>query len=558
MEASTPKKLRSDSGRGFRIAGLALAALILASCAGSPPGRPVPVAPAAGQPLAPETGKPAATQPEATAPEAAKPAPSANAETGNLPSVEREFRGLWIASMGNIDWPAKKGLDAGQLASSASTILDRAAALGVNAVIFQARPLGDALYSSDTEPWSHYVSGVQGNPPPDSFDPLAFWIEAAHTRGIQLHAWINPFRVGTPVLADGDYSPLSIAARRPDLAKRIGKGYRWLDPGIPEARDYAISVVVDLISRYDLDGIVIDDYFYPSREYLAPDADFPDADSYAVYREGGGTLDLGDWRRDNIDRFVSGLDAAIRKSGKPILFGISPAGIWRPGNPVGTTGRDAFAEGYADSLRWLEAGWCDWFSPQLYWPIAPERQSYPLLLGFWNRADPSGVHLWPSLNLVSAKVAPERAVEEFSSQVFIERGMRNADPGVALYGAKALADPVFASGFAAAAFPRPSLVPVTERVASPQPLAPVVALERDGDGLSLSWDRTDADFRFVVYYRRSARAHWETVVLGEETGIRLADASDSGPSGPVTEVIVTAVSRTGTESAKTILTAPTD
>jgi len=354
--------------------------------------------------------------------------------------VQREFRGLWIASFMNVDWPSRPGLTAVELQAQIDSILDSAKRMNLNAVILQVRPCGDCLYRSKIEPWSSYLSGVQGNEADSDFDPLQAWIDGARLRGIRLFAWVNPFRVGAPSIKS--YASASPALAHPELGRALGEnGYVWLDPGIPEARGYVLDVIKDLIESYDIDGLFIDDYFYPSREQMGGLSDFPDEESYAAYLQSGGALAKDEWRRRNTELFVRDL-SLLRKTVKPGMpLGISPAGIWRPGYPAGIRGRDAYAESFADTRAWLEKGFVDIFSPQLYWPIAQVPQSFPLLLGYWLNENSNHKKLWPSLRLGIESVEEGSRARETISQIMVERGMNPRDSGFLVYGWKQLSDP---------------------------------------------------------------------------------------------------------------------
>ena len=308
----------------------------------------------------------------------------------------REFRGVWVATVDNIDWPSKRTLTTDQQKAEMIRILDVAESLNLNAIVFQVRPSCDALYESKIEPWSEYLTNKQGQAPNPRYDPLAFAVAEAHKRGMELHCWFNPYRAKHPA-AKGDLAPNHIRNTNPKLAKEYGR-YLWLDPGEPEVQQRSLDVMLDVVKRYDIDGVHIDDYFYP---YAEKDAKgnlipFPDQDSYLSYRNRGGTMALGDWRRNNVDTFVKRLYDGIKKTKKWVKFGISPFGIYRPNIPEGIkAGVDQYDSLYADCLKWFRNGWCDYFTPQLYWPIKQTPQSYPVLLNWWASQNVMGRHLWP-------------------------------------------------------------------------------------------------------------------------------------------------------------------
>lgn len=301
-----------------------------------------------------------------------------------------EFRAAWVATVKNMDWPSKPGLPIGTQKAEAIALLDRAVFLKLNVIIFQVRPHCDAFYKSSYEPWSYFLTGQQGKNP--GYDPLQFWITEAHKRGLELHAWFNPFRVRHPSMK-GTYSEKSILRRRPHWGYELKKGYAWLDPGRKEVRKYSTDVIMEVVKRYDIDGVHLDDYFYPYPEFTRNG--FPDSQTYNTYKKSGGTLKLSDWRRENINIFVKELSAQIKPS--KIRFGISPFGIWRPNFPVGVKGLDAYEVIYADSRKWLQKGWVDYLAPQLYWSTYSTGQSFEKLLDWWRAQNIAGVDIFPGL-----------------------------------------------------------------------------------------------------------------------------------------------------------------
>lgn len=354
---------------------------------------------------------------------------------GELPEPRREFRAAWVATVANIDWPSKPGLPVPQQKSEAISILDRAVELNMNAIVFQVRPHADALYISDIEPWSYYLTGQQGKAPDPLYDPLQFWIDEAHARGLELHAWFNPYRAHHPIQKNG-ISPESIVKTRPDLAKPLKPSeapncFYWMDPGEPEVQDISRRVMMDVATRYDVDGIHIDDYFYPYPSYLEDGMDFPDDESYEKFLKAGGTLDRDDWRRKNVNDFVESFYAELRAETDDVQFGISPFGIWRPYYPPQIRGFDQYAVLYADAKLWLNEGWVDYYTPQLYWPIEQEPQSYTALLKFWADNNYKNRHLWPGNGWHS--VATDKQywdVEEAINQVKVTREQPGATGNV--------------------------------------------------------------------------------------------------------------------------------
>lgn len=307
----------------------------------------------------------------------------------------REFRAAWVATVDNIDWPSKPGLSEDTQRSEMIKILDTLEDLNMNAVIFQIRPSADSFYRSKIEPWSYYLSGTSGKGP--SYDPLQFVVKEAHARGIEVHVWFNPYRAKHPV-QKADMAANHISKTHPEAVYSYG-GYLWMDPGSRTIQNRSYDVFMDVLSRYDIDGMHIDDYFYPYpvRESgkVVP---FPDDATYQAYQKRGGTLGKSDWRRKNVDDFIERVYKGIKAKKPWVKFGISPFGIARPGIPKGiTAGVDQYEDLSADALKWWQNGWCDYYAPQLYWPIEQTAQSFPVLLKFWEDNNKQQCHLWPGL-----------------------------------------------------------------------------------------------------------------------------------------------------------------
>jgi uncharacterized lipoprotein YddW (UPF0748 family) len=314
------------------------------------------------------------------------------------PAEPREFRAAWVATVANIDWPSRPGLPADVQRGEALALLERSRTLGLNALILQIRPAGDALYPSTLEPWSEYLSGEQGKPPAPAYDPLAFWVAEAHRRGLELHVWLNPYRARassarTPLVAP------HIGVRAPQLVKRYGDQL-WMDPGESAAAAHTLAVVADVVQRYDIDGVHIDDYFYPYpvNDAAGNEQPFPDDASWAAYQLGGGTLARDDWRRASVDALVQQMHATVRRLKPWVRVGISPFGIGRPDRrPAGITGFSQYDKLYADVEKWFAEGWLDYLAPQLYWPVTRQGQEFPVLLDYWVGENKAGRHLWPGL-----------------------------------------------------------------------------------------------------------------------------------------------------------------
>ena len=310
----------------------------------------------------------------------------------HMPAVQREFRAAWVATVDNIDWPSKPGLSSAEQQNEMRDLLDRARMLNLNAIVFQIRPTADAFYESEKEPWSYYLTGENGKSPDPFYDPLTFAIDEAHRRGIELHAWVNPYRAYHPTAPD-TLSDNHISQKYPDSVHQYGEQL-WMDPGSPDATEHSLEVIMDIVDRYDIDGIHMDDYFYP---YAVNDSagarvEFPDSTFYSVYGTG---LSRGDWRRRNVDNLILRIHSGIKERKPWVLFGISPFGIWRPGYPSMVKGFDAYDNLFADAKKWLNEGWVDYFTPQLYWAIESSGQPYVELLKWWIGQNTHNVHMWP-------------------------------------------------------------------------------------------------------------------------------------------------------------------
>lgn len=329
------------------------------------------------------------------------------AEVGHV----RELRGIWIATVWNIDWPGAQGQSAEDHREQLTELMDIAQSLGFNAVFLQVRPEGDALYDSPHEPWSRWLTGTQGVDP--GWDPLAEATQLAHGRGLELHAWLNPYRAraSTAHALAGDH----FCSATPEACHTYGT-QTWMDPGDARVRANALAVAADLVARYDLDGLHLDDYFYPY-----PDGTpFPDDATWGAYTAAGGPLDRDDWRRDNVNQLVAGLAAIVADT--PVRFGISPFGIYRPGEPPGISGLDQYAELYSDPVAWVEAGHVDYLAPQLYWPTTQDAQAFEPLLDWWSTmASEGGVATFAGTNLTNLGSSPVWSLDEYRAQIELSR-----------------------------------------------------------------------------------------------------------------------------------------
>lgn len=294
-----------------------------------------------------------------------------------------EFRGVWIATVDNIDWPVRNMTDPENQKADFIRQLELHKKNGMNAVIVQVRAAADAFYPSSYEPWSQWLTGVQGRPPSPYYDPLQFMIEESHKRGMEFHAWLNPYRANFNINS-ASIAPNHITRIHPEWFLTYGDK-KYFDPGNKDAQEFVVNVVKDIVKRYDIDAIHMDDYFYP---YRITGKEFPDA---ASFLRQGGRLDKDSWRRSNVDSIIRKISLAIKKEKKAVRFGISPFSVWRNKDRDPVRGSDSKAgqtnydDLYADILLWLEKGWIDYVAPQLYLEIGHDKIAYEKMLSWWSR-----------------------------------------------------------------------------------------------------------------------------------------------------------------------------
>ncbi|WP_374166048.1 glycoside hydrolase family 10 protein [Arcticibacter sp. MXS-1] len=308
----------------------------------------------------------------------------------DTPHPKREFRGVWVATVANIDWPSRPGLSTERQKEELLRILDEHHKSGINAIMFQVRPASDAFYGKGRELWSRFITGKQGKAPNPYYDPLEFTIEEAHKRGMEVHAWFNPYRAST-TLNPADIGPDHVTKQHPQWFFTYA-GRKLFNPGIPEVRDYIVQVVLDVVRNYDIDGVHFDDYFYP---YPEKNQVIQDREEFRKY--GQGFVNIGDWRRHNVDTLIHELSVKIHASKKFVKFGISPFGIWRNKgqDPEGSesAGLDSYGTIYADARKWVREGWLDYINPQIYFPFFLRVAPYEKLVDWWSN-NTYGKHLY--------------------------------------------------------------------------------------------------------------------------------------------------------------------
>jgi uncharacterized lipoprotein YddW (UPF0748 family) len=490
------------------------------------------------------------------------------------PIILREFRGAWLSPAADGDWPSRPGLSAEQQQRELIVLLDRAKAIGLNAIIFHVRLSGDALYDTPLAPWSAKLTGRQGVNP--GYDPLALVIREAHARGLQVHAWFNPFRASL----DGGIRAARnhVTRTHPEWVRRYGR-QQWIDPGIPAARESVLATIIDVVHRYDVDGVHLDDFFYPYRETrtryrrvgrgrhrhtikIVRELDFPDRVSWLKYGRKLHWTNRDDWRRHNIDDFVQQLYQRVHVAKPWVAVGISPFGIWRPGYPEGIDGLDSFRETYADSRKWLREGWLDYIAPQLYWQVDAAENRFRALDAWWRTQNPLGRHIWPGLYTAGTVASVPWPFDEIPRQIATLRDARvgsvesNGHIHFRMRSLVASAGPLsgtLGDRLQSDSYREPAIVPEMPWLGGKAPAAPVaeVVNASDGDRLTLKISAGDsaAIALWVVQTRDEDDEHWKTTVL--PAAVRELVLPDS--AGPTDIIAVTAVDRVGQTSSRTLL-----
>ncbi len=450
-----------------------------------------------------------------------------------VPPFPREFRAAWIACVYNIDWPSKPGLPAATQKAELVRMLDKAAALKLNAVIFQVRPNADAVYASAIEPWSGWISGTMGKSP--GYDPLTFCIQQAHARGIEVHAWFNPFRALPNKTMAASSSHVS---RKHSSWVLTYRNYKWINPANQKAKYHSLNVMLDVVKRYDIDGLHIDDYFYPYPEVNADGSQkkrFPDGLSDAQ-------------RRAHIDGFVQTMYTSVKKIKPHVRVGISPFGIWKPGVPAGIEATiNPYEHLAADSRKWLKNGWCDYMSPQLYWRIKPQKQSFSALLTWWRQQGTRPV--WPGIATarIDSKDDPGRPASEIYNQVSLSRSIGRNWVGHVHWSMKTLMQNKggISTSLTRGHYASPALVPPMPWLSNTAPATPPASAKSNGTLTTVRWNPVANAAKYAIQARYGK--HWYAMYSGAEnrTTVTLKGNPDA--------IAVTCVDRFGTTSAPSIL-----
>ncbi len=441
------------------------------------------------------------------------------------PQLAQEFRAAWVTTIYNIDWPSRPGLSTAQQQAEMRAILDRMVSLRMNAIILQVRSQCDAAYSSRIEPWAPAFTGTMGRSP--GYDPLAYAIREAHARGIEVHAWFNPFRA----LSNNSRQVAAnhITRSSPQLTKRFGN-MTWCDPANPAARRRALDVILDVVRRYDIDGVHLDDYFYP---YPSGNLRFPDGLTPAQ-------------RRAHIDGFVRDLYQSVKREKSWVRVGISPFGIWRPGVPAGIeAGVDSYEHLAGDARKWLRSGWVDYLAPQLYWRIEPRKQSFPALLEWWRKQGSRPV--WPGIatSRIQSREDPGRPAAEITNQIDLTRRIGRNWNGHIHWSANALmTNRGGINNRLASTYTQHAAVPPMPWVNRLTPPAPSLSATLKGNQTEVRW-RADARASKIAIQTRTGR-QWSTVrIMPAQAGKFTVPRADA--------VAITAICRTGNLSSPVVV-----
>jgi uncharacterized lipoprotein YddW (UPF0748 family) len=420
--------------------------------------------------------------------------------------LKREFRGVWIATVSNIDWPSRSTLTPEQQRAEFINILDQHQRSGINAVVVQVRSSCDAMYPSSLEPWSQWLTGRQGQAPQPLYDPLLFMIGEARRRGMEFHAWFNPYRAVTDA-RNANLAANHIANTQPGWIRNYGN-LRMLDPGLPEVRAYVTRVVMDVVRRYDIDAVHFDDYFYP---YPETGQVFNDDSTFT--RHARGFASRADWRRDNINLLIRGVADSIRATKPWVKFGVSPFGIWQnrgTTTPQGsdTRGLQSFSDIFADSRLWVQQNWLDYNAPQLYWSIGFAAARYENLVPWWAQ-NAYGRHLyigqgayrintttdpnWLNPNEVPRQLRLNRTHPEVNGSIFFSSRSVTGNPLS------------FQDSLRRDFYRFPALVPAMPWKDATAPAAPTLTATLTREGVRLQWTRPpgtsqlDRTRQFVLY-----------------------------------------------------------
>lgn len=471
------------------------------------------------------------------------------------PYPKAEMRAVWIATVSNIDWPAKPGLPVDEQKIGMVRILDRLVEYKINTVIFQIRPSADAFYESSIEPWAQWLNGKQGQAPEPFYDPLEFMIKECRKRGLSIHVWLNPYRAITDTA--NTTSDRHITRIHPEWFLTYGKTV-YFDPGLPATRDYFANVVSDVVRRYDIDAIHMDDYFYP---YRIANLSFPDDSSFAKYH---GVFDPGrkdDWRRENVSLIIKQLNDSI-KSIKPwVEFGISPFGVWRniekdSSGSATRAGQTNYDDLFADVMSWEKNGWIDYVAPQIYWHIGFKVADYRILADWWSRnAYGCQLYIGQAPYRIDKKAINRqwRNSKEIVRQIKVNRIYPNISGSIYFSAKVLLKNPQNLQERLTAVYRYPALVPANSRIMPIVPAPPEnVSMTTKSGLIHLSWKNAGNARNFVVYkFRKGKPADMNNpeniIAVTPDSIMDLTPSRINKPSRYT--YYITSVSRTNNESS---------
>ncbi|WP_217556400.1 glycoside hydrolase family 10 protein [Paenibacillus sp. GbtcB18] len=487
---------------------------------------------------------------------------AAGSKTGSITQAEnqalsapRQLRAVWIATAWNIDWPSSQGLSAAKQQQEFIAMLDEAKNVGMNAVIVQVKPNADSLYPSEYGPWSDVLTGKQGQSP--GYDPLAFMVEEAHKRNLEFHAWFNPYRIGktkdTAKLA-ADHPAL----KHPDWVA-VYAGTRYYNPGIPEVRDFVVAGITEVVKKYDIDAVHLDDYFYP---YPEKGKDFPDDSAYQTYGKSEFSS-KPNWRRDNVNRLVEAIHAAIKKEKPYVKFGISPFGVWRNQNadPTGsetTAGTTNYDTLFADTRAWINAGWVDYIAPQLYWNFGFKPAAYDKLADWWikeTEGKPVQLYIGHAPFKIGQQDPPGwQNPDELPDQLKFNARSAGKISGSILFSLKDIRrNPLgFRDRLNTELYASPALVPPMPWLGSAAPQPPkALTAEGTADGVRLDWRDGGGNPAYYAVYRAEGSGSEAPRLIGtvRRSGSGAQSFTDrAAPAGKPLRYVVTALDRLHNES----------
>ncbi len=469
---------------------------------------------------------------------------------------KREMRAIWIATVANIDWPSASNLSTEQQKKEFIELLDLCKEYNMNTVVFQIRPAADAFYASKYEPWSQWLTGKQGKKPDSYYDPLTFASTECRKRGLDLHVWINPYRAVTDV-NNNQTAPDHITNTHPEWFITYGKT-KYFNPALPETRNFVAKVVSDIVRRYDIDAIHMDDYFYP---YRIAGVEFPDNESFKAYSGGYPENQRDDWRRNNVNMIIKQLHDSIKAIKPWVEFGISPFGVWRnsskdPSGSKTKAGQTNYDDLFADVLKWQKEQWIDYITPQIYWEIGKEVADYKIIADWWSRNSfetqlyigqaPYRIDAkakeksWQSADEIIRQIKLNRKYPEISGSMFFSAKFMRKNP-LELY-----------EKLQKRYYRYPALAPANPRIEPVLPQEPLNAQLTTINGqLHFSWEKGENTKSFVIYqFKKSQKINQEKP---EHIFITTSDNSITYSLDKLTDparfkYVVTAISKSNTES----------